>query len=329
MSVMRGIDVSHYKSDLSLGSIDFDFVIPKATGGNGYVDDQCDRFVQEAISLGKKWGVFHYFGDGFNDNNPIEEADFFVNNCLGYIGHGILVLDWERGGNPNVDRVDMAKAWLDHVFARTGVRPIIYMSLSLLQALDWSSVIAGGYGLWVAQWPQNNNTVPNYGIDPATDPNPHWDGTVNDVIWQFTSTGRLNGYGGNLDCDFFYGTPSAWDAYARSVNAPNPPDPTTTTTAAPAPLPDPTTTTTTVEPAPTTTTTTNAPENGDPGGGTSTTTTTDTTDTQPSPPDETTTTTTQTDGQNSSQQESGIIGAFIAGIIACVLWIFNRLRGES
>lgn len=324
MSVMRGIDVSHYKSDLDLHSIDFDFVIPKATGGNGYVDDQCDRFVQQAISLGKKWGVFHYFGDGFNDNNPIEEADFFVNNCLGYIGHGILILDWERGGNPNVNNVAMAKAWLDHVFARTGVRPIIYMSLSLVQALDWSSVIAGGYGLWVASWPQNNNTVPNYGIDPASDPNPHWDGTVNDVLWQFTSTGRLNGYGGNLDCDYFYGTPGAWDAYARAANTP---DPTTTTTAPPAPLPDPTTTTTTVAPAPPDPTTTTTTENGDGGGGTSTTTTTDTTDTQPSPPEETTTTTTQTDGQDSSGQGPGLLTAILAAIVAFVLAVFNRLRG--
>lgn len=323
MSVLRGIDVSHYKSDLSLGSVDADFVIAKATGGNGYVDDQCDRFVQEAISLGRKWGVFHYFGDGFNDNNPIEEADFFVNNCLGYIGHGLLILDWERGGNPNVNRVDMALAWLNHVFERTGVRPIIYMSLSVLQTLDWSPVIAGGYGLWVAQWPQNNNIVPNYGIDPATDPNPHWDGTVNDVLWQFTSTGRLNGYGGNLDCDYFYGTTAAWDAYARS----NTPDPAPTSTTTQAPLPDPTTTTTTVAPAPPDPTTTTTTENSDPGAGTSTTTTTDTTTTQPSPPEATTTTTTQTDGQDSSGQGPGLLTAILAAIVAFVLAVFNRLRG--
>jgi lysozyme len=108
MSVMRGIDISVYKSDINLHAIDFDFVIEKATGGNGYVNEDCDNKIQTAIQMGKKWGVYHYFGDGYNDNNPIEEADFFVNNCLGYIGHGILVLDWERGGNPNAGNV----AWL-------------------------------------------------------------------------------------------------------------------------------------------------------------------------------------------------------------------------
>jgi lysozyme len=328
MSVMRGIDINPYKADLDLGAISFDFVLEKATGGNAYVNPDCDNKIQKAIQLGKKWGVFHYFGDGYNDNNPIEEADFFVNNVLGYIGHGILALDWERSGNPNVNRVDMALAWLNHVFERTGVRPIIYMSVSLKNALDWSPVIQAGYGLWAASWPQNNNIIANYGISSNDDPNPTWDGVVNDVIWQFTSSGRLDGYGGNLDCDYFYGTPDAWDAYARPVNtAPNPPDPAPTTTTTQAPIPDPTTTTTTTEPAPTTTSTTTAPENGDGGVGTSTTTTTDTTDTQPVPPAETTTTTTQTDSQDNPPQESGIIAAVIASVIAAVLWLFNRLRG--
>lgn len=276
--MLRGIDINPWKADLNLSAINFDFMLEKATGGNGYVNPDCDSKVQEAIRLGKKWGVFHYFGDGYNDNDPISEADWFVNNCLGYIGKGILALDWERGGNPNVNRVDMALAWLNHVYARTGVRPVIYMSVSLITALDWSPVINAGYGLWAAAWPQANNIVANYAMDPKNDPNPKWDGVVNDAIWQFTSTGRLDGYGGNLDCDFFYGTPQAWDAYARSdhqttTQAPVPPTtteattqatvpPTTqpTTTEATTPAPDTTTepTTTQAPPASTTTTTTTA-----------------------------------------------------------------------
>lgn len=245
--MLRGIDVSHWKSDLNLASVAGDFVIAKATGGNGYVDDQCDRFVQQALSLGRKFGVFHYFSDGFNDGDPVAEANWFVDNCLGYIGKGILVLDWERGGNPDVTNVGKAKAWLDQVFARTGVRPLIYMSLSLVQEQDWSSVINGNYGLWVAAWPNGNSAVPNYSMDPNRDPNPHWDGNVNDVLWQFTSTGRLDGYGGNLDCEFFYGTREAWDAYSRPVHsdpapAPQPqptPDPVPTPTPDPTPTPEP------------------------------------------------------------------------------------------
>lgn len=266
--MLRGIDMNPFKADLDLHAIQFDFVLEKATGGNAYINPDCDPKIQTAIAMGKLWGVFHYFGDGYNDNDPISEADWFVDNVLGYVGKGILALDWERGGNPNVNRVDMALMWLNHVFARTGVRPVIYMSMALYQALDWSSVITAGYALWVAGWPENNNIVPNYQMDPSRDPNPRWDGAVGDVLWQFTSTGRLDGYGGNLDCDFFYGDANTWNAYARQVNQPAPPPApapatTTTTTEPPVPAPAPTTvapsTTTTTTEAPSTTTTTTDP----------------------------------------------------------------------
>lgn len=259
MNVLRGIDVSHWKGDLNSNGVAADFIIAKATGGTGYVDDTCDKFVQEAIAGGRKWGVFHYYSDGFGGSDVIAEANWFFDNCRGYIGKGLLVLDWEAGGNPHVNNPSMALQWLQHIENRARdemgirVKPIIYMSLSLVRSLNWSAVIQNGNGLWVAAWPDGNNIIPNYGINPAQDPNPLWDGVVNDVLWQFTSTGHLDGYGGNLDCNLFYGTREAWDSYAGVANPT--PEPTTTTTQVP--IPEPTTTTTTVapEPEPTTTTT--------------------------------------------------------------------------
>ena len=44
-------------------------------------------------------------------------------------------------------------------------------------------------------------------------------------MWQWTSSGRLDGYDGNLDCDIFYGDGSTWDAYvgkSTSVEKPQP-----------------------------------------------------------------------------------------------------------
>jgi LysM repeat protein len=32
-------------------------------------------------------------------------------------------------------------------------------------------------------------------------------------MWQWTSTGRLDGYGHNLDCNVFYGDAATWDKY--------------------------------------------------------------------------------------------------------------------
>lgn len=255
--MLKGIDLSHHKSDVDLSKLSFDFMITKATGGTGFVDGMCDKFVQKAIRMGKKWGVYHYRGDGFGYKPPEVEADFFVNNVKGYIGKGILVLDWEAGGNPNVADVGWAKLWLDRVYERTGVRPIIYMSNSVVKAYDWSRVYKAGYGLWVASWPYGNTVVSNYNMPTSKDPSPKWDGVVGDIMWQFTSTGRLNGYGGNLDCNFFYGSTAAWDAYAAVKKPSGGTSATTTTTTKPVTTTTqaPSTTTTTSAPAPTTTTT--------------------------------------------------------------------------
>lgn len=307
--MLRVIDISDAQADLDLSTIanQFDAVIIKATGGNGYVNPSCDWHVQQAIALGKKWGVYHYFSDGFNTGSPEAEGSFFADNCRGYLGQGQIWLDWERGGNPFVSRVDMALAWLEHVRTTTGVKPAgMYMSLSIIQAYDWSPVIDAGYALWCAAYVDNNTPILNFGMDPSRDPNPRWDGIVNDVLWQFTSTGRLSGYGGNLDCSFFYGPYAAWDAYAGTnagANAAPAPIPATTTTTTEAPQP-PTTTTTTTQAEPTTSTDT-------------ATTTTTTTQLQPAPPRTTTTTT----------QAPYPPGRW-AGIWALIKAVFNALFGK-
>jgi lysozyme len=255
--MLRVIDLNHWKGAVNLAGMPVDAMLTKATGGNGYVDDTCDTNVEHAKSLGMPWGVYHYFSDGFNDGDPVAEANWFVDNCQGYIGKGLLILDWERGGNPDVTNVGKALAWLQQVEARTGIKPLIYMSLSLTTSMDWSSVIANGNGLWTAAYVDDNTPIPNFQMDPNRDPNPHWDGNVNDVIWQFTSTGRVDGYNGNLDCNFAYMTREGWNAYA-GVHATPPPAPTPEpapnpqSEPTPAPQPDPTPTPTpTPDPVPT------------------------------------------------------------------------------
>lgn len=300
--MFKVVDLNHWKGAVNLAALPVDAMITKATGGNGYVDDTCDANVQQAIRLNMPWGVFHYFGDGFNDNDPISEADWFISNCQGYLGKGQIWLDWERGGNPNVGRVDMALAWLEHVRTTTGFKPAgIYMSLSLILSMDWSPVINAGYALWCADYVDNATPIPNFQMDANRDPNPHWDGTVNDVMWQFTSSGQLTGYNGNLDCSFFYGDRTAWEAYI------NIPATTTTTTEAPV------TTTTTTEAPTTTTTTTEAP-------------TTTTTTTEPEPLPVTTTSSTTTTTTTEAPQ---LPAYWLLQIWAVLVALFNKITGAQ
>lgn len=205
---MNGIDISSWQRDINLSAVKADFVIVKATEGIGYVDKSCDMLFQKALSLGKKLGFYHFARPTAN-NDPIREADFFYENCKGYFGKAIPILDWEAENKQNVA---YAKAWLDRVYQRSGVKPVIYMSESVVNAYDWSSVANADYGLWVAKY-RDNATDYNYNMTNAgSHPKVKWWKFY--CMWQWTSTGRLDGYGYNLDCNVFYGDGATWDKYA-------------------------------------------------------------------------------------------------------------------
>ena len=217
---MNGIDISMWQRDINLSAIKADFVIVKATEGIGYVDKSCDMLFQKALSLGKKLGFYHFARPTAN-NDPIREADFFYENCKGYFGKAIPILDWEAENKQNVA---YAKAWLDRVYQRSGVKPVIYMSESVVNSYDWSSVANADYGLWVAKY-RDNNPDYNYNMANAgSHPKVKWWKFY--CMWQWTSTGRLNGYSGNLDCNVFYGDGTTWDKYAGKSGTTQPVKPT-------------------------------------------------------------------------------------------------------
>lgn len=217
---LNGIDISNWQRGIDLSKVPCDFVIAKATEGIGYVDKSCDGFIQQALKLGKKIGFYHFARPTAN-NDPIREADFFYENCKGYFGKAIPILDWEAENKHNVG---WAKKWLDRVYQRSGVKPVIYMSESVVNSYDWSSVANADYGLWVAKY-RDNNPDYNYNMANAgTRPRVRWWKFY--CMWQWTSSGRLNGYNGNLDCNVFYGDGKTWDAYVGKSTGTAKPKPT-------------------------------------------------------------------------------------------------------
>ena len=209
MTTLEGIDISHWQQGLSIAKADPDFAIMKATDGTSYVDPTCDGFVSQCKSHGALWGVYHFW-----QGNAKAEADWFVKNVRGYVGQGVLVLDFEGA---HATSASAAKSFLDRVYDTTGVRPLIYMSQSVTRQFDWSAV-AKSYALWVARYGASS-----YGDTGA------W---AAPALWQWTSSGKVNGYSGNVDKDHFYGDRAAWAAFASGGSTPKP-DP------APAPDPDP------------------------------------------------------------------------------------------
>lgn len=219
------IDVSSWQTGINVTTSGAQIVVAKATEGIGYVNPDCDRVVQDALAAGQGVGVYHF---AHTENNAVAEANYFIDNTRGYIGKGIVpILDWEPSAPWDTG---WALTWLRTVEAAWGAKPIIYMNQSTENSYDWSAVVAGDYGLWIAAYALGY--TPIYGFNPpAAQPTLyHWPFAV---AWQYTSTGYVGDWGGALDLSVVYGDLNTWYAYAGSgqvapVPAPQPtPQPST------------------------------------------------------------------------------------------------------
>lgn len=202
--MLYGIDISNHqgKEGFKISDIieKLDFVIIKATGGMSYIDRFCDGYVQEAKARGLLWGFYHFAHD-VGTADAKSEADFFVRNCENYFGEGIPVLDWER----DTCSVAWVNAFVARVYELTQVRVWVY-------ANPWRFNLGGvnrDCARWIAAYPLPGRPrlTSNPGKLPATD------GNV--VCWQYSGTGLVNNWGGNLDLDHYYGDASSWGRYAR------------------------------------------------------------------------------------------------------------------
>lgn len=215
---MNGLDISNHqgRAGFDLAKVPCDFVICKATEGTGFVDAYCDGFVQKAIAMGKPFGVYH-FATGKTSGRT--EADFFYKHIKGYVGKGILILDWE--GSAVGRGVSYAKEFLDRLQELTGVKGLLYSYNNCINSYNWAPVAQADYGLWNAGYYAGdtimgyNPSAPLYGGTGA------WAGAA---MYQYTSHGRLSGYSGNLDLNVFYGDRNAWAAYAKGKAVNTDPD---------------------------------------------------------------------------------------------------------
>jgi GH25 family lysozyme M1 (1,4-beta-N-acetylmuramidase) len=199
---MRGIDISNWQGGLDLNKLDIDFAIMKATEGVSFVDKYCDPWVQQCIANGIKWGFYHFA----RNNEPETEANHFYYNCENYFTNGIPVLDIEDEAIP--DWGEYAQRFVDRIHALSGVYPVIYASASTLYRFS-DTQVPSTCGLWVAGYPRAYTGFVD--VEMPYDISP-WSLCA---MWQFTSSGRLNGYNGNLDLNYAFMDESAWDRYAN------------------------------------------------------------------------------------------------------------------
>ena len=199
---MQGIDISSYQAGSDLTSVPCDFIIVKATQGAGYVNPDCVRAVEQALAAGKLVGVYHYI-DGSGAQG---EADHFVDQISGWVGRVLVCLDWESGSNVRWGDLGYLGAVIDRVRERTGRPPVVYASSA---AFPWQTCADRDCGAWVAQYASMDQT--------GYQDHPWGEGAYDCLIRQYSATGRLPGWAGDLDLDIFYGDRTLWDAYVTGA----------------------------------------------------------------------------------------------------------------
>lgn len=208
-----GNDISEFQ-----GQIDWDvyksnsnFVIIRATYGNGYFDKWFAHNRDEARRVGFPRGYYHYAYPQYN--TPEAEADWFC-KALWDIQEGeSLCLDYEENWKGNV--VSWCKAFLDRIASKlSGYKALIYLNQTLATSYDWTPIVVAGYGLWIAAYtydPNNNNY--KKGAWPFA------------VMQQWTNQQQVPGIVGNVDGNVFFGDINTFKKYGYIKQQPTPQSP--------------------------------------------------------------------------------------------------------
>lgn len=191
-----GIDISMHQNGIDIAASEARFVVIKATEGSGYVDPLFVKHTTAVLDCGKRLGFYHFAWPG--SNSVEEEVETFVNAIQPYLKHKpFLYLDWEDASA--YDAVDWAKQFLDAVSQRTGIKPYIYMPALVAEGYAWGDV-AKNYWLWAAGYPHSE---PDTFRTPDCPYAPFGHGWWL-LAWQYSSTGRIPGYAGDIDLNVCY-----------------------------------------------------------------------------------------------------------------------------
>ena len=193
-SQILGIDVSHFQGDVNWEEVKaakITFVYDKASEGNTFKDPDYDRNKEGAHQSDLAHGSYHFYT---SDDDPIDQAEFFI----GIIDYGVgdmpPVLDLEDGGiKGNVDQEkfqsDILK-WLKYVESKLGVKPLIYTNHTFGDTYLTSKEFSE-YQLWIAEYGVTTPIIPKIWSENG------W------LIWQRSERGTVEGAIGKVDHDLY------------------------------------------------------------------------------------------------------------------------------
>lgn len=196
--MVKGIDVSFWQGDVDWQSLrgQVDFVMIKATQGKSssgaelFEDGKFRRNIEGASAAGLRCGVYHFF-TAVTEADARREADYFISVISPYKDKIDLwaAADVEIDdflGSANKDQLTAAvQTFCDRVKA-AGFSPMVYAN-----GYYWKERLGDirGAARWLALWREDTTKPEGFG-DIA--------------MWQYSSTGRVNGVDGNVDMNVGY-----------------------------------------------------------------------------------------------------------------------------
>lgn len=199
--IKDGIDVSKYQGKIDWKKVKnsgIDFAIIRC-GYRGYTAGGLneDEYFKENVEGAYKNGIdvgIYFYSSAINKNEVIEEANFVLNLVHKYGFDNVIkypiaydIEDFEGTRNFTLskeERTELAKKFCE-IIKGSGFTPAIYSYTYFLDTkLDMDSL--NSYDTWIADY---------YG-------NTWYDRKFN--IWQYTSSGKVDGISGNVDMNYCY-----------------------------------------------------------------------------------------------------------------------------
>lgn len=216
MDVKTGVDVSKWQGEIDWGKAKADgveFAMLRAGYGRGNIDDRFKRNADECTRLGIPFGVY-WFSYAYTEDMARKEAQYCLNAVAPYKLSYPIAFDFEYD---SVDHAQdkgvtitkelasaIARAFLTEI-ENAGYYATLYANPNYL-AVYFDNDIPTRYDVWLAQWPRN----------PQPEPKPEQAGGM----WQYTSSGTVNGIEGRVDMNYAY-----YDYPTLTGNIPEPEEP--------------------------------------------------------------------------------------------------------
>lgn len=216
MDVKTGVDVSKWQGEIDWEKAKADgveFAMIRAGYGQGNIDDRFKRNADECTRLGIPFGVY-WFSYAYTEDMARKEAQYCLNAVAPYKLSYPIAFDFEydsvdhaQGKGVIVTKTlasAIARAFLTEI-ENAGYYATLYANPNYL-ATYFDDNIPTRYDIWLAQWPRN----------PQPEPKPEQCGGM----WQYTSSGTVDGIEGRVDMNYAY-----YDYPTLTGNIPEPEEP--------------------------------------------------------------------------------------------------------